>query len=223
MRTVDRWFLLLDLRSGSRVTSIAGPTNRSVMPPRTIPVLADSGSMDHWSDEDLVAEAQRELPYRTVAFDVLVRRHYDAVRRFAATLLGGVDEADALAQDVMLRVFGSLKTFRGDARFTTWLYRIVENLARTRLHQLRRETSKREAFGATLAEVMQDPETEAEGFAALMASLTADERTLLAFRFLEDLELHEIADVLGLGLSAVKMRYYRTLDKLKRTLPPELN
>lgn len=189
---------------------------------KTASVGLPSATMDEWSDEELVAAARRELPYRTVAFEVLVHRHYETVRRIGATLLGGSDDADALAQDVMLRVFGSLKTFRGEARFTTWLYRIVENLARTRLRQQNREAAKREAFGATISEASEDPAPDHGAFAALIKPLTVDERTLLAFRFLEDLELHEIADVLGVGLSAVKMRYYRALEKLRRNLPREV-
>ncbi len=173
------------------------------------------------TDEQLAELAKAELPYRTVAYDELVRRHYAGVRRLAIAQLGAADEADALAQDVMLRVFGSIKTFRGEAKFTTWLYRIVENLARTRMRQQIREQEKREAYATEYAD--EDPAaqnllSDSNEFQRLLAQLSPDERTLLAFRFVDDMELHEIAEVLGLGLSAVKMRYYRTLDKLKSHL-----
>lgn len=181
---------------------------------------SQASSLEDQSDEALAELAKEELPYRTVAYDELVRRHYAGVRRLAIAQLGGSDEADALAQDVMLRVFGSIRTFRGEAKFTTWLYRIVENLARTRIRQQIREREKREAYAASYAEedsaatheLLSDPSE----FQQLLQHLSPDERTLLALRFVDDMELHEIAEVLGLGLSAVKMRYYRTLEKLKK-------
>ena len=166
------------------------------------------------SDEALAEIATTELPYRTAAFDELVSRYYEPVRRLAAAQLGPGEDAEALAQDVMLRVFGAIKQFRGEARFSTWLYRIAENLARTRIGQQVRERAKRRAYGQTLSEAVQDDGED--DFQRLLTSLSPEERTLLAFRFVQDLELHEIAEIMGLGLSAVKMRYYRTLEKLKK-------
>jgi RNA polymerase sigma-70 factor (ECF subfamily) len=170
------------------------------------------------SDEALATSARHQLPADTSAYDELVRRHYDSVRRLATAQLGAPDEADALAQDVMLRVFSGLKNFRGDAKFSTWLFRIVENLARTRVRQQMREQDKRQALGMAQDERGEDAPDQSD-FQRLLAVLSPEERALLALRFVEDMELHEIAAVLGLSLSATKMRYYRTLDKLKDHIP----
>ena len=63
---------------------------------------------------------------------MLLSRHQDAVYRTAFRLLGDADEAFDLAQDVLLTAFRKIDQFRGDSRFSTWLYRITVNLARNR-------------------------------------------------------------------------------------------
>lgn len=175
-------------------------------------------SLADLSDEALAMSARHGLPNDTSAYDELVRRHYESVRRLATAQLGAPDEADALTQDAMLRVFSGLKNFRGDAKFSTWLFTIVENLARTRIRQQMREQDKREALGKAQDQDGEDAGDQSD-FQRLLAVLSPQERTLLALRFVEDMELHEIAAVLGLSLSATKMRYYRTLEKLKDRIP----
>ena len=77
------------------------------------------------SDARLVTKSQSG---DAQAFDELVARHYDRVYRLAAARLGDADEAYDVAQDVFLRAFKALPTFRRDAAFYTWVYRVTRNV-----------------------------------------------------------------------------------------------
>ena len=89
------------------------------------------------SDEDLMLALQRgEL----AAFDALFRRHYEPVRALCGRLTAVPSVGDDLAQETFLRVLRHRSTYRGDARFTTWLYRIARNVA---LEQIARQARDR--------------------------------------------------------------------------------
>jgi RNA polymerase sigma-70 factor, ECF subfamily len=170
------------------------------------------------SDEDLIRRAQRELPYGAQAFEKLAARHYGRIRKVATGIVGHADEADAIAQEVMLRVYHNLKSLQSPAHFNGWLRQIIANTCNTWFAREQRERDKAGRLAGTL-----DPDTEpydatdadTDGFAALIDALSPEERTILAFKFVEDLEFNEIADIVGLGLSATKMRYYRAIEKIR--------
>ncbi|MEM7270784.1 MAG: sigma-70 family RNA polymerase sigma factor, partial [Pseudomonadota bacterium] len=64
------------------------------------------------------------------AFAVLIDRHYDRIFRFAWRLTGAADQAEDLAQEVSILLARRIRQFRGDAKFSTWLYQVVLNAAR---------------------------------------------------------------------------------------------
>lgn len=173
------------------------------------------------SDADIVRRAKAELPYQHTAYEVLVRRHYPGIRKLIAGVLGSPDEADSLAQDAMLRMMHGLPRLEDVERFDPWLRRIAVNVSRTYLSRRSRELKRREAYQVDQALTLPDassPGVASEGsadLAHLLAPLTPDERVIVSFKVLQDLEFSEIAEILGISLSAAKMRYYRALDKLK--------
>jgi RNA polymerase sigma factor (sigma-70 family) len=95
--------------------------------PPNAPAELDVGMLD--SDEDLVARCREQRD--EAAFAELVRRYRDRVFRLAVSILGQgfVGEAEEVTQEVMLRVYHSLASFRGEARFGSWIYRIAFNQA----------------------------------------------------------------------------------------------
>lgn len=172
-------------------------------------------------DAALVDRARHELPYRTGAFEALMRRHGGHIRALAMRFARNPADAEDLAQEVMLKVFFELPRFRGEAAFTTWLWRLTANLCID--HQRRVDTAPTlEATDETLHAVADPRDPIAAVDARLDADrllkvLPAEDRMIVLLRLLLGLEFGEIAQVMALGLSATKMRYSRAIARLRES------
>ena len=138
--------------------------------------------------------------------------------------------AEELTQDAFVKAFRSLKTFRGEARFTTWLYRIAVNVCHDQRQSLgARNRSKETSLGGPEFETLDSPVRDrpdqaleaAEAAARFQAGLDAlDEKYREAFllRHQEGLEYEEIAEVLGISKSNAKVRVHRAREMILGTL-----
>jgi RNA polymerase sigma-70 factor (ECF subfamily) len=154
------------------------------------------------------------------AYEQLVRRYQRRIFRMCLNMLG--DEADAaeVAQDVFFSVWRGLSRFRGEAAFSTWLYRIATNHCLKVLRQRPPETvpliDKAGSSG--------DPQGEYEArqtvahIAQTVAALTPEQRAPLLLREVEGLRYEEIAKILGLSIGAVKGRLNRARVELAMAL-----
>lgn len=153
------------------------------------------------------------------AFDALFRRHYETVRAFCARTMGSANNGEDLAQETFLRILRHRATFRGDARFTTWAYRIARNVCLEQLGRLSRERRLAEqwrADAASAAPGQPDPGDDAsERLAAAMASLPADHRELLVLCRYQGLPFTEIGAILGCTAGAARVRAHRALTALR--------
>lgn len=167
------------------------------------------------------ARAESELVERATAgdlhaFETLVRAHQDQVFRLCLRMLGNRSDAEDATQDTLFRAWRSLPRYRGEAAFSTWLYRIALNRCRD-MGRARRPTA---AFGDDLPDPDRDPEQcllQVEGVAAIaraVACLSDDQRSAFVLREVDELSYQEIADVLGIGLGAVKSRLSRARAEL---------
>lgn len=177
--------------------------------------------MQEPSDAVLVAQAQAELPYRTRAFEALMRRHGARIQQLARRFATSPADAEDLTQEVMLKVFFELPRFRGKSAFTTWLWRVTANVCID--HQRRRDARP---MLVPLGNDGDEPEPRdmADPIAAagdrldvqrLLRQLMPEDRMVVLLRLLVGMEFAEIAEAMGLGLSAAKMRYARALEKLR--------
>jgi RNA polymerase sigma-70 factor (ECF subfamily) len=178
-------------------------------------------------DGALVRRAQRG---DQAAFAELVTRHQRYVYNLAYRLLHDADEAQDLAQEAFVRAWQGLSGFRGEAKFTTWLYRIVTNLCYNRLAGLRRQlldTSLDEDENGPAALMLPANEEPvavveaAEGRAFLhrqVAALPAKYRLVITLFYLQEFSYEEIAQVLNLPLGTVKTHLFRARERLKRQL-----
>lgn len=175
------------------------------------------------------------------AFDTLIRRHQDRVYNQAWRLLGDHDEASDLTQEVFIRVFRKIHLYRGDAAFSTWLYRVTHNLAKNRWKQMERKgRGKTVSLDQPRADDDDDrpldkpdaspgPRQQAEGREILghlereLHGLGYEHREVLVLRFVENLSYEEIADVLGANLGTVKSRICRARQELRRRMEPFLD
>lgn len=177
---------------------------------------------DSLEDMELVDLCKAELPYNTSAFAVLVARYEPSVRRTCMRLVGDQSTAEELAQDVFMRVFRYVHRFEGRSSFRTWLFRIVRNVCSARNTKLSRRAELMKTYvSRTVAEPrLEDPSesdaTLSQRVQQTLGGLEAIDREVLTLRFVSDLSLQEIADALGLGLSATKMRLYRAEERFKK-------
>ena len=154
------------------------------------------------------------------AFDELVRRTYSETYTLALRLLGNPEDARDVTQETYLRAFRSLPNFRGDAQFSTWLYRITANCASS--HLGRRARHRHEE----LTDLTRDPEARSEA-GALRAELVQALRRLppklravIVLRDIYDLPHAEIAEELAITESAAKVRLHRARRRLREELFP---
>ena len=155
------------------------------------------------------------------AFDTLLERYRPLILSTAFRIVRNTDEAETVAQEAALRVFRNLKQFAGQSKFSTWLYRITENVSYTAYAKNRRRLEVLDAYAVETegSSYTTTPESETD-FTAMIAGLTTEEKQIVVLRFVEDRELRDIAIILDIGLSATKMRLYRVLDKLREQALP---
>ena len=150
------------------------------------------------------------------AFDQLVR------------LTGNEEDARDVVQDAYLKAFRGLKHFRGDARFSTWMYRITANCAST--HLTRRSKGRHDELSDDDSLLDDRPESDPEGMAeagllrdrltAALADLPPILRAVVVLRDVYDLPHDAIASELGITESAAKVRLHRARRKLRERLFP---
>jgi RNA polymerase sigma-70 factor (ECF subfamily) len=174
-------------------------------------------------DRSLVRRAQRG---DQEAFGVLVARHQRYVYNLAYRLLREVGEAEDLAQEAFLRAWRGLGGFRGEAKFTTWLYRIVTNLCYNRLSGLHRQLLEadlddldslalpREADPSLAVEMVE----QRAFLHRQVAALPEKYRLVITLFYLQEFSYQEMAQVLDLPLGTVKTHLFRARERLKRQL-----
>lgn len=152
------------------------------------------------------------------AFATLLSRHYDRLHGFCWRLTGNRTEAEDLTQDICAALPSKLTSWRGEARFTTWLYRVAMNAA----HDLRRRqaTRSRAALGwgdwelARQDEIATERETQ-DWLASAMSRLTPELRDTLALTLGEGLTQGEAAEILGLSEGTIAWRMSEVKKRLK--------
>lgn len=157
---------------------------------------------------------------RQEAFEMLVRRHRTAVYRTALRLTGDAHLADDVAQDAFIAAWESLKLFRSDSSFATWLYRIVVNRARN-THRGRRDVPVDEVPQPGYAPGADAEAMEREGSTRVVLAimeLPFEQRAALVLRLFEEQSYEEIAQILKTTPDAVRGRLHRARRQLATTL-----
>lgn len=196
-------------------------------------VVKNAGAIS-WSEVDSreAALIERCTAGEEAACTELVAAHQRMVFSLALHLLGDRDEALDVSQEVFLRVFRTLSSFRGQSALRTWIYRIVINQARNRQRWWRRRHKPNqvsldehlEQFGdfESTAEVLPDrllasKETAAKIWQAL-DHLPFDQRTAIVLREIDGMRYEEIAFSLGVAVGTVKSRLTRARQSLRAEL-----
>ena len=152
------------------------------------------------------------------AFSALIARHYDRICGLSFRLTGSRPEAEDLTQDICVSLPAKLGSYRREARFTTWLYRVTVNAAHDRRRRAATRTKAADGWGNW--ELSRQAEIE-EGRAAevwlaeTMQSLSPELRDTVALTLGEDLSQAEAAEVLGVSEGTVAWRMSEVKKRLR--------
>lgn len=169
------------------------------------------------------------------AFDKLVEKYEKRVFNFAYRMAGNYDDANDVAQEAFIRVFNAIGSFRGDANFSTWLYRIVTNVylderkrAKSHMHTPLDDYIELEenAVARQVEDTGPGPEELAEQkerhdlLQAAIQTLPDYQRVMVLLYHVEARSYEEIAEIMNLPIGTVKSRLNRARLALKEKLQP---
>ena len=170
----------------------------------------------------------------TNAFEVLVNRYKDLVFTLTLRMLKNREEAEEVAQDTFIKAYKSLSRFKGDSKFSTWIYKIAYNTSLDRLKKNKKhfndvaideftEHQVKTIDNALDHLVSKEREQSIQDCIALLPS---DDSFLLTLYYFEDQSLEEISKTIGLAPNHVKVKLFRSRKKLatilKKRLEPEI-
>jgi len=175
---------------------------------------------------------QRIQQGEKLAFRELVERYQKKIYYLAYDLTGYHHDAEDLSQEVFIKAFRSMNNFRGDAKLSSWLYRITVNTA---ISQKRKKSVSNMQLQENFEETVNESEQNNKAFsknpeklteAALMRihlekaiqKLTPREKSIFVLRHYNDLPQKEIAEILKINLGTVKSMLFRAIKKLQKEL-----
>ena len=180
-----------------------------------------------WTDEDLVT---RSRGGDVESFNQLILRWERPIYALAYRVIGREEDARDVVQETFLRAFRALPGFKGEAKFSSWIYRIALNLCRDWIRRQRRTPVVQMPEDAEAVERMaiRDPVDSSEDLVArkelsavvaeAMAVLPEEQRTAIVLKEYHGMTFQEIAELQGVPLSTVKTRLYQGLAVLRRNL-----
>lgn len=158
----------------------------------------------------------------TALFEVLYDRYATMVYNKCCGFANGEDEAKDLTQDIFLRVFVKLASFKGKSKFSTWLYAFTYNHC---VNYVTRNTAKKiekqsinsdyiENIGEDVDSTQEFENMRAEQLKKVMELISPNEKMILLLKYQDNLSIKELSEALEIGESAVKMRLKRAKEKL---------
>lgn len=159
------------------------------------------------------------------AFSALVENHKDMVFNIIVRIVNHSEEAEELAQDVFMKAYHALPSFKKEAKFSTWLYRIAYNTAISWTRKSRPEFAPFDNFiidnyseddnEPHINEQEQTVEQQYDSLKEAIHSLKEEDKLLLNLFYYNKLSIKEISETIGVKESAVKVRLFRIRNKLK--------
>lgn len=172
------------------------------------------------SGEDLalVERCKRELPHQHKAFEQLITAYTDMIYTLCYRMTGNATDAEDLLQEILTKLFLNIGKFDGRSAFSSWLYRVAYNHCLNFLSQRRTEYTTTETLpdGDVILDASTHVTWQDERTQAVLESIDPSSSSLLVMKYVMDLDIKEISDILQVGLSATKMRLARARDEFKR-------
>lgn len=191
---------------------VAGPVTDAMTEPRPADDLVDDAAL-----------VEAALDGDTTAFDLLVTRHRRAVYQVCYRFVNRHEDAADLTQDTFVRAWKGLRGFRGQARFSTWVYRIAVNVSLNRV-SLKTPATESVDFDTVVDSRRASPPDQlaaAERHALVREAVMAlppRQRATLILRTYHDLSHQEVAAIVGTSVGAVKANVFHALANLRKRL-----
>ncbi|KXG42521.1 RNA polymerase sigma factor SigW [Tepidibacillus decaturensis] len=180
-------------------------------------------------DKRLVTKAKEG---DTQAFAELITQYKDKIFNLAYRMLGNIQEAEDVSQDTFIRVYTNLSRYDDQHKFSTWIFRIATNLAIDRMRKKKADFSldanwdqeEGTDWHSKLADPKNGPEEEVvakemeDTIQQAIMSLPPKYRSIMVLRYLEDLSIQEISQIVHLSESTVKTRLHRGREALRKQL-----
>ncbi|GAA4468089.1 RNA polymerase sigma factor [Nibrella saemangeumensis] len=175
--------------------------------------------MKEYTDEELIRSYV--VTQRNVYFEALYERYCDKVYRRCLQLTKDPVKAEDFTHDIFLRLIVRLGSFKEQAKFSTWLYSVTYNYCMDHLRSHKqKEVYVEEGYenfpDYTDSDDAEVAEMEANRLHKALDHLTSEEQSLLLMKYQDDLSIRDIASMLRLTESAVKMRLKRSKEKLRK-------
>ncbi|MBT8285045.1 MAG: RNA polymerase sigma factor [Flavobacteriaceae bacterium] len=174
-------------------------------------------------DKELIS---RSLAGDHVAYGVLVDRYKYLIFTLACRLLKNKEDAEEIAQDTFVKAFEALETFKGDAKFSSWLYRIAYRKSLDRIKQNKRQpflnsidddgVRELKASGSILEAI--DRKERSELLKATINRLPEIDSALVTLYYYEQLTIREISEIMDMSQNAIKVRLFRSRKQLEDLL-----
>ena len=172
---------------------------------------------------DLYKSGQRELAFKEIV-NSYSERLYWHVRRF----LCSHEDTDDLLQDIFVKIWSSLSSFRGESQLYTWIYRIATNESLNFLQKQKiRAALQFESMSSKLEERIDEDagingdQLQRELMKAIQR-LPSKQRTVFIMRWFDDLSYEDISEILGTSVGALKASYHFASEKIKAELEKNL-
>ncbi len=194
-----------------------------------VPAQSESGD-DSQSNDHHIALMMKVKQGDIAAFEEIVEIHQGAVIGTVAKMLGGMGDAEDISQQVFIRIWKSAGRYKPSAKFTTWMFTITRNLVFNEMRRRQRKPAvsmdEREEEYNLLApdENTATPDQQVleneliKAIDTAIQALPEKQRLAVILRRYEDRSYEEIAEVLGMSLSAVKSLLFRARAQLKENL-----
>jgi len=168
----------------------------------------------HYIDKILAGDAQ--------AYTFLVNRYKDMVFTLAIRMLKNREEAEEVSQDAFVKMYHKLSKFKGDSKFSTWLYKVVYNTCLDRLKKNKKDAivlpleavTERQLKTVDNALEQMEQKERTKAVQECMALLSPNESALLTLYYFEELTLKEISKVTDTSMNNLKVKLFRSRKKL---------
>ncbi len=177
--------------------------------------------MDRTSDEELVARLKSD--FNPKLFSILIERHRSSILSKCRGYVKAGEEAEDLAQDILIKLYLQLHTFNKDSKFSTWLHSIISHQCIDYLRKNRKNLHEQisERLNDELGEIVDVDEgisrdISEEMLLELLEQISPEGKLILLLKYKEKKSLKEIQEALNLTESAVKMRLKRAREKLNK-------